>query len=141
MTYEGGITWLSPETLILLRKTKEKFCSYLVFNTLLYLLLKLTMANNLETSLSKIEKLDSGNYHTWKWDMEVLLTLKDMWEDMQDARPPPGEEREIWRKLQKHTLAIIHLSCSRETAAMIADATTGIEACTTLSDTYASANI
>ena len=99
------------------------------------------MATGIESSLSKIEKLDSHNYHAWKRDMEMLLTLKDMWEDMHEARPPPGDERNVWNKLQKHTLALIHLSCSREAAAMIAEATTGKDAWTILNDTYASTNI
>jgi len=58
----------------------------------------------------------------------MLLTLKDMWEEMHEARPLPGEERDAWNKLQKHTLAIIHLSCSHEAAAVIAEATTGRDA-------------
>jgi len=99
------------------------------------------MATTLETSIPKIDKLDSSNYHTWKRDMEMLLTLKDIWDDMHEARPPSGDERVAWQKLQKHALAIIHLSCTREAAAMIADSTTGIEAWITLNNMYASANI
>jgi len=60
---------------------------------------------------------------------------------MHKARPPLGEDRVAWQKLQKHALAIIHLSCTREAAAIMADSTTGIDAWVTLNETYASANI
>jgi len=100
------------------------------------------MAIGIESSLSKIEKLNSHNYHVWKWDIEILLTLKNMWEDMHEARPVPGDERDAWNKLQKHVIsALIHLSCSLEAAAPIAEATTAKDAWTILNDTYTSTNI
>lgn len=51
----------------------------------------------------------------------------------------PGGEREAWKKLQQHTLAMIYLSCSRGAAAtMLVGSVTDIEAWNTPSNTYVS---
>lgn len=82
------------------------------------------------SSLSKIVKLNASNYHEWKRDVQMVLTLKDLWSTMNADRPPAINELGLreWKRVQEHSLAIIHLSCDKDQAQLCSHAATGIEA-------------
>ena len=38
------------------------------------------MASTEETSYGKIEKLNADNYHTWKFNLKMILKMKNLWD-------------------------------------------------------------
>ena len=92
--------------------------------------------------ITKVTKLNSWNFCTWRNVMEDVLILKDIWLHLDAAQPADvtGEPYHSWLKNQKHILAIIRFTCDQDVVPLIADATTSWSAWRTLASTFASKN-
>jgi len=60
----------------------------------------------------------------------MVLTMKDLWDPLQEDRPPAEFEEllQVWLRDKQKALAVIHLHCEREQKLFIAEADTGKEA-------------
>lgn len=66
----------------------------------------------MDTKLS-IEKLDNGNYFTWKYRIEMLLKKEGLWKILSQSRPAataPATELNSWLEKDEKAMAIIGLS-------------------------------
>ena len=57
--------------------------------------------------LTRITKLNNGNYQTWKFKVELLLTKEDLWQIVSDD--PPEEVTDAWRTKDRKARATIGL--------------------------------
>ena len=60
----------------------------------------------------------------------MILTMKDLWDSLQQDRPPAAftERLQLWLRDQRKALAVIHLHCEREQQLFIAEADTANDA-------------
>jgi len=90
-----------------------------------------------------IPKLNSTNYLEWKRDIWMILTMKDLWDFLQQDRPPAAftERLQLWLRDQRKVLTVIHLHCEREQQLFIAETDTANDAWEFLAEKYASADL
>ena len=85
----------------------------------------------------RVEKLTRENYHTWKFDMKMLLLDKDLWDVVTgDETLAPGasaDRRLKFKKLENRSLSMICLAISPDLKIYVRSATTGKEAWDALS--------
>jgi len=62
-----------------------------------------------------VEKLEEGNYESWRMQMKSILIFNDLWGyvDGSMARPISGSEEAQWRMRDEKALALIVLSTSK----------------------------
>ncbi len=73
-----------------------------------------TMADDLSSSATKIEKLNDSNYHFWKQKIVLLLALKDLDDLIEEDPPTEKTEHATWTKKDRKARAVIGLSLSDE---------------------------
>lgn len=60
-----------------------------------------------------IEKLNHGNYSTWKYEMRMLLCREDLWEYVSEPMPEQTARTAVWRKGDAKALGTIALGCEK----------------------------
>ena len=65
-----------------------------------------------DSSVTKVEKLTSENYHVWKQRIIHVLALKDLDQFIEEEQPTDGddESRINWQRKDRKAQAIIGLS-------------------------------
>ena len=72
------------------------------------------MAEDIDGSSTRIEKLNDSNFHAWKQNIVLLLALKDL-DDLIETDPPTDKtELAKWLKNDRKARAVIGLSLSDE---------------------------
>ena len=70
-----------------------------------------------ETKLLNVNKLTSENYHSWKFQVKLLLLGKDLWDIVTGKEvlktDPTEEEKEKFRKREQQALSYIGLSVTQ----------------------------
>lgn len=72
----------------------------------------LSLAMKTESNVTKIEKLNQNNYYSWKQKIFLVLSLRDLDEQIDSIRPESEEQALIWDKKDRKAKAIIGLSLS-----------------------------
>src|SRR4051812_30130034 len=91
-------------------------------------------------SLNTIEKLNPGNYQTWKLKIELILTREDTWDVVTGDKPSPTKKEKekegessktdafaVWRKKDKNARATILLSVNDSELTHVRDCKTSAE--------------
>ena len=93
-----------------------------------------------EASLSKPDKLNGDNYHSWKFNIKLFLMGKDLY-DIVDGTEVLGDnatpkEREQFRKRDNKALSIIGLSVATDLQIYVRPAKSSAEAWKSLSERF-----
>src|SRR5271170_2967697 len=95
------------------------------------------MGPNMTTNAT-IEKLDSSNFHTWKFKMQMDLEERDLWDtvDESELRPTKPEARKAWENNDRKALATICLGLLDTPLAHMRHCKTAVEAWARLSQVH-----
>ena len=98
-----------------------------------------TTMTSTSTSIHSIEKLDSTNYHAWKFKMQMVLVDKDLWDIIEGSGEEPEEEsseRKSWKVRDRKALATICLSVKDSELVHVRTCKTSAEAWKKLAEVY-----
>ena len=94
------------------------------------------------SSLVSIEKLTGSNYHTWKFDMKMMLMREELWAitNGKETLPKDGTSKDDvlqeWAKKDEKALATICLAIAKSEQSHVHNCTTAAQAWKRLSDIY-----
>src|SRR5579871_1724698 len=89
-------------------------------------------------SLHSIEKLDSNNYHSWKFKVRMVLIDKELWGVVCGDEPKPTDPDDLaeWRIKDQKALATIALTVKDSEHIHISNSATSGEAWEALAKLY-----